>query len=85
MNAHPNPHSTMPRTCTRFVRPSFWEGMARALDLTGTVDPFPGAFGRGPAADARALRGDWQMVGAGLRRAAERVRPEVEAARRAAS
>lgn len=73
----------MPRTLTRFVRPSFWQGMAHALDLTGTLDLAPEALGGGPAADARALHGDWRAVGADLRRAAGRVGAQARDARRA--
>jgi len=60
----------------------FVDGLARVLDMSGALGWSPEVL-RSPAADAEALRGDWQRVGADLWRAVERVRPEVEAARRA--
>lgn len=70
----------MPQTLFRFVRPSFLRGMARTLDVGGRLPFHLERPGLSPAErDARALANDWRMVGADLRRAAERVRAEDEA------
>lgn len=51
-----------------FARPSFLEGVARALDLGGTLQEYNSA--RSPeVADALALEADWRVVGADLLRA----------------
>ena len=50
-------------THSLFARPSFLRGMARVVDLGGSVNR--GAYNSmltPGEADARALRGDWQMV-----------------------
>lgn len=45
-----------------YARPSFLRGMARVVDLCGTLDR--GAYAFGPAAevDAKAFMSDWEMV-----------------------
>lgn len=53
-----------------FVRPSFFRGVARLLDLGATLES--DAYNRSstPAlADAKALASDWMMVGADLEHA----------------
>ena len=53
-----------------YARPSFWEGLARVLDLGGTLN----VYNRTPTpkqADAIAIRNDWQAVGEDLRRSIE--------------
>jgi len=51
-----------------FARPSFLEGVARALDLGGTLQEYNSS--RSPEqADALALEADWRVVGADLLRA----------------
>lgn len=52
-------------TALLFVIPSFWEGMARTLDIGGTMTE----FNRSPnprVADALAMRADWMSVGQDL-------------------
>lgn len=48
-----------------FVRPSFTRGLARTLDLAGSLDSYNWA-GSGQEADALAARVDWCLVGADL-------------------
>lgn len=45
-----------------FARPSFLEGVARTLDITGTFDSY-NESPNGKVADVRALTNDWKMVG----------------------
>lgn len=45
-----------------FARPTFLEGVARTLDITGAFDSY-NESSDGKAADARALTNDWKMVG----------------------
>ena len=45
-----------------FAVPTFWSGMARALDLGGTFDAYRGVAA-GQLADEEALRADWLTVG----------------------
>jgi hypothetical protein len=40
------------------TRPSFLTGMARVLDLGGTLDE----YGADPISDAQALAGDWGVI-----------------------
>ena len=63
-----------------FVRPSFAEGAARMLDLSGSLDAHDFLFE--PDADARALASDWAAVGRDLRAATGAVEPEAGAAGR---
>jgi len=48
-----------------FARPSFFEGMARILDMGGTLTEF-NRSPDGGTADARALASDWCAVGQDL-------------------
>ncbi len=63
---HPAILLTMNRITTfLFARPTFLEGMARVLDMGGTMTE----FNRSPTpriADALALRSDWMAVGQDL-------------------
>jgi hypothetical protein len=43
-------------------RAAFLRGMAIALDLGATMAPSARVLSRGPAADADALRGDWNRA-----------------------
>ena len=64
----------MSTTTNRFLKPGFWRGMGRVLDLTGGGAFYLEPPGLSPAQrDARALAGDWARVGGDLRRAADRV------------
>lgn len=51
-----------------FARPSFVEGVARALDLGGTLQEYNSATSP-EQADALALGADWHVVGRDLLRA----------------
>lgn len=51
-----------------FARPSFVEGMGRAIDLGGTLTEYNQSLD-GAQADALALRMDWMTVGDDVRRA----------------
>lgn len=55
-----------------FAKPSFIEGVARVLDLGGTLNDYN--FSRsGALADAHAVESDWVTVGVDLRNAVETV------------
>ncbi len=45
-----------------FVRPSLFRGLARTLDLAGSLDSYNWS-GTGAEADARAMSVDWSLVG----------------------
>ena len=49
-----------------FARPSFLEGMARVLDLGGTLNEY-NRSGSAEEADLRALGSDWNRVGDAIR------------------
>lgn len=51
-----------------FASPSFIEGMARLLDLGGTLEVYNDSETT-VAADARALEADWRAIGEDLKRA----------------
>ncbi len=53
-----------------FAEPSFLEGMARALDMGGTLNEYNRSL-TGELADFYALLADWAAVGAAIRHAAE--------------
>ncbi|HYH82922.1 MAG TPA: hypothetical protein VEX86_24220 [Longimicrobium sp.] len=75
----------MPTNGHRFLPPGFWNGVGRVLDLAGGVGARVPRSSLSPAErDARALAGDWAMVGGDMRRAMQRVAAEVNAVRRAA-
>ena len=58
-----------------FARPSFIEGIARLVDLGGTLNTYNAS--RTPEeADARALYEDWKAVGHDLRLALEQLDAE---------
>lgn len=53
-----------------YARPTFLEGMARVLDLSGSLTVYN--FSETPEeADIRALRSDWEAIGKDLQRAIE--------------
>jgi hypothetical protein len=55
-----------------FTKPSFMRGFARAIDLPGVLSREAVTLSPSPAeADRRAIRSDWQSVGAALREAAD--------------
>lgn len=58
------PHLAKPyvRAAFRYPMPSFASGMARALDLFGTLDDFEATIGD-PELDALAAYNDWRAVG----------------------
>ncbi len=58
-----------------FARPSFLEGVARALDLGGTLQEYNSSPSP-EQADALALSADWRVVGADLLRAMDELSEE---------
>ena len=54
-----------PYTSFLFARPSFVEGVARSLDLGGTLQEYNGSFSP-QQADATALLLDWRAIKADL-------------------
>jgi len=54
-----------------FAKPSFLEGMARVLDIGGTLTEF-NRLPTSEEADANAIRQDWEAVGLDLLAAVER-------------
>jgi hypothetical protein len=48
-----------------FVCPSFFRGLARTLDLVGSLDSYNWS-GSGQEADARAMSADWSLVAADM-------------------
>lgn len=55
-----------------FATPSFVEGMARVLDVSGSIENLTYSTSRTPSeADTRALQSDWSVVGQDLQEAAE--------------
>jgi hypothetical protein len=59
-------------TDSLFARPSFVSGAARVLDMGGTFDEYNSSE-TSDEADARALWGDWAVVGEDMRIAIEEV------------
>ncbi|MCA8976782.1 MAG: hypothetical protein KDC98_18815 [Planctomycetes bacterium] len=62
-----------------FAQPSTLSGTARIVDLGGVFDDY-NTSATTEEADARALRADWQAVGADLSQAMESVREELDLA-----
>ena len=58
-----------------FARPSFTEGIARALDMGGTLQEYNSSVSP-EQADALALGADWRVVGEDLLRAMEQLGSE---------
>lgn len=58
-----------------FARPSFFSGMARVLDLGGTLNEYNYSSDTGQA-DYYALHSDWKAVGADLLTAAKKLKKE---------
>ena len=61
----PGLRPSLRRSATRGALPSFLTGVARLFDFTGVLDR-PLYEGDGAAADARAIRSDWEAVGGDL-------------------
>lgn len=74
------PHLAKPyaRATFRYPMPSFVSGMARALDLFGTLDGFETTIGD-PEMDALATYQDWHAVGEDIEAAMAKVRREWQA------
>jgi hypothetical protein len=53
-----------------FARPSFFEGMARILDVGATLQQY-NVSATGREADIRALKNDWRAVGDDIKAAIE--------------
>lgn len=58
-----------------YARPSFWEGIARLLDIGGTLNEYNYSSCE-RVADFRALQSDWEIVGEDLWGALEQFRQE---------
>ncbi|MEA2030498.1 MAG: hypothetical protein U9N55_02725 [candidate division Zixibacteria bacterium] len=57
-------------TSRLFARPSFFEGIARLLDFTNSLQVYN--YSKTEAeADAKALAGDWRMVGRDIKAAVD--------------
>jgi hypothetical protein len=59
-----------------FARPSFWEGVARIVDMGGTFQVY-NTSRDGTDADRRALQSDWEAVGQDMWTAIQKVDREV--------
>lgn len=70
-------------TTTDFLvgRPSFADGLGRIMDFSGAMNVYNRSR-NGAEADAKALRSDFEMIGADLRVALEQVARESGQARR---
>ncbi|MGO9410975.1 MAG: hypothetical protein ACLQCB_09510 [Spirochaetia bacterium] len=55
-----------------FIRPSFLNGMAKAIDVTASMDDY-NISPTPEEADARALHADWQEIGRDLKIVLEKV------------
>jgi hypothetical protein len=64
------------RTGVLYAEPSFSEGVARALDIGGTLEEY-NTSRSGDDADRNALRSDWRAVGEDLREAIQHAREEL--------
>jgi len=64
------------RTDRLFARPSFWQGMARTLDIGATFDQY-NLSRTAMEADAKAMASDWGVAVGDFREAAMRVVHEV--------
>lgn len=49
-----------------YVNPSFWEGVARLVDITGSLNEY-NYSGSPNEADCRAIASDWEAVGSDMR------------------
>jgi hypothetical protein len=58
-----------------FARPSFVEGFARMMDLSGSLNTY-NLSATGEEADARASFRDWRAIGRDVRAALEELRRE---------
>ena len=53
-----------------YARPSFWEGVARLVDITGSLNQY-NYSASDEEADCRAIESDWEAVGADILSAAK--------------
>lgn len=60
-----------------YARPSFLEGAARVMDLSGALSTY-NTSPSGAEADMRALRADWFAVGQDMQRAVEHLRRQLD-------
>ncbi len=61
-----------------FAQPDFWSGMARVLDLGGTLNEYNSSASP-DGADFRAIRSDWKEVGNDISSAMSRYEDELTA------
>lgn len=67
----------MTRRFRLYAQPSFWEGMARIIDLGGTLNEYN--YSDHPRqADFRAIQSDWEEVGTDFVTAIEELEKELE-------
>jgi hypothetical protein len=59
-----------------FARPSFWSGMARVVDLGGTLNEYNYSISPRKA-DYYAIRSDWNVVGDDIREAVNKYDDEL--------
>ncbi len=59
-----------------YAKPSFLEGVARLVDIAGTLDEY-NYSDSDDEADSRALQSDWEAVGNDLHSALETLRKQV--------
>jgi len=59
-----------------YTKPSFLEGVARLVDIAGTLDEY-NYSDSDDEADSRAIESDWEAVGHDLHSAMEKLRKEV--------
>lgn len=71
------------RTDRLFVMPSFWQGMARALDIGATFDSY-NVSRTETEADVKAVSSDWGVAVGDFREAATRVVHDVRDVAKAA-
>lgn len=65
----------MSDTTILFERPSFWEGMARVLDIGNTINVYNDST-TGKEADLKAIRADWNAILSDYKKAVEEVTDE---------
>lgn len=58
-----------------YARPSFWEGLARLLDVGGTLNEY-NYSDSDEEADVRAILSDWEAVGKDIRAAIKKFEME---------
>jgi hypothetical protein len=63
----------MGRTFKRLIMPSFWEGIARLIDVGGTLNEYHRPTSS-KEADLRAIESDWEAVAGDIVAATEKFR-----------